>query len=178
MNEVLFKFFFNLSAHSSEVERIVFYMAEYFGYGVSIAVFLWIVWTFREFFIKKAVIIFAVPTFAWMFAHFLKDILKQPRPFQVLERVSPLVQGSDLFQAFPSGHATFFGALATSVFFYNKKAGIIIALCAFLVGIARIMAGIHWPSDILAGWVLGTLIAMMLNEEWFYKAGEKLKEKN
>jgi membrane-associated phospholipid phosphatase len=168
MNEFLFYSIFRFSS-SSLSESAVFFLAEYFGYFVSIAVFLWIVWKFRMFFIKKAVIAFSIPTFAWIFAHVLKDYFGIPRPFQILDDVTPLVFSTNAFQALPSGHATFFAALATSVYFLDKRVGVAIGVCAFVIGLARIMAGIHWPSDILAGWVLGVLIAMLLNEEWLYR---------
>lgn len=172
MNEALFHSIFRFSS-SSLPDNAVFFPAEYFGYLTSIAVFAWIVWKFRMFFIKKAVIAFAIPTFAWIFAHVLKEYFAVPRPFQVLEGITPLVQNADLFQALPSGHATFFAALATSIYFLDKRVGVAVAVCALVIGLARIAAGIHWPSDILAGWILGVLIAMLLNEEWRFQSKSK-----
>lgn len=168
MNEYLFYFFYNMG-NVQGLPEMIYFSAEYFGYFVSGAVFLWIVWRFKVFFIKKAVVAFAVPTFAWIFSHVLKDYFAIPRPFQVFESVVPLVQNADLFQAFPSGHATFFAALATSVYFLDKRIGIAVAACALLIGLARIAAGIHWPADILTGWALGILVALLLNEEWMFQ---------
>ena len=50
--------------------------------------------------------------------------------------------------AFPSGHAAFYFALAAVVYFYNKKAGYLVFLSAFLISISRVFCGIHWPLDI------------------------------
>lgn len=177
MNEELFYLFYNFgSLHA--LSEVTFFLAEYFGYFVSIAVFLWIIWKFRMFFIKKAAIAFGISVFAWIVAHIFKAYFSIPRPFQILDDVTPLVFGTHALQALPSGHATFFGALATSIYFLDKRAGVAVWVCAFIIGLARIMAGVHWPSDILVGWVLGTLIAMILNEEWLYKASKKLKIKS
>ena len=65
--------------------------------------------------------------------------------------------------AFPSGHATFFAALAMYIFFLNKKAGYVFMISALLVGLARIAAGVHFPVDILGGFVLGSTIALFVN---------------
>jgi undecaprenyl-diphosphatase len=67
--------------------------------------------------------------------------------------------------SFPSGHAAFFFALSTVLLLYNKKfyprpkfwwgAGLFFFLASFLISIARVFVGIHWPSDILAGAAIG-----------------------
>jgi undecaprenyl-diphosphatase len=63
--------------------------------------------------------------------------------------------------SFPSGHATFFSALATSFYFYHKYIAIIYIVGAFLIGASRIAAGIHWPLDILVGYALGGVIGYL-----------------
>lgn len=60
--------------------------------------------------------------------------------------------------SFPSFHATFFSALATSFYFYHKYLAWIYIIGAILIGASRITAGIHWPVDILVGYALGGLI--------------------
>jgi undecaprenyl-diphosphatase len=70
---------------------------------------------------------------------------------------------NEIGQSFPSGHAAFFFALATAVTLFNKKVhpersrrtGIWLFVGAFLISLARIYAGVHYPSDILAGAAVG-----------------------
>ena len=57
--------------------------------------------------------------------------------------------------SFPSGHAAFYFGLSTIVYFYNKKAGTIFFIASFLISISRVFVGIHWPSDILGGAIVG-----------------------
>lgn len=62
--------------------------------------------------------------------------------------------------SFPSGHAVFFFALAVSLSFHYRKLGIALLALSLLMGIARVAAGVHWPSDIVAGAFIGVIIAL------------------
>lgn len=86
----------------------------------------------------------------------------RPRPFSALNFV-PLF-GAEELTSFPSGHAAAFFALATAIFFLNRRLGKWFLILSFLVGIARIFAGIHWPFDILAGAIIGILSALLVKK--------------
>ena len=93
----------------------------------------------------------------------LKSSIQAKRPFLALKDVQPLFLENGF--AFPSGHTTFFFALAFAIFFHHKKAGYWFMLCAFVIGVARIIAGVHFPVDILGGFILGLAIAYFLKEK-------------
>ncbi len=80
-----------------------------------------------------------------------------PRPILVTD-VHALAVNTEW--SFPSGNASFFFALATGVYLYNRKWGMVLYFCALVIGLARIFVGVHWPSDILAGAVLGILVGV------------------
>ena len=73
-------------------------------------------------------------------------------------------------RSFPSGHASFFFGIATVLFFYNKKLGILFFLASLPIVIARIYCGIHWPLDIAGGLIVGILSGILL-----FKIAEKTK---
>ncbi len=85
-----------------------------------------------------------------------------PRPYAGDFSVHQLVAtpGED-FQSFPSGHALFFFAAATAIYCYDKKLGMAFFAAATAIGLARIFVGVHWPSDVLAGAVLGTITGLL-----------------
>ena len=89
------------------------------------------------------------------------------RPFAELG-FRPLVEHS-ASASFPSGHATFFFALSGVVFAYNKKMGTLFFLLSAVIVVSRVMAGIHWPSDILGGAAIGIgsayLVMRLLNRK-------------
>jgi undecaprenyl-diphosphatase len=64
------------------------------------------------------------------------------------------------WSSFPSDHAVLFFALATGMYFVNRKLGILLYLHAFFViCLPRIFLGIHFPTDILGGALLGIALA-------------------
>ncbi|TSC91801.1 MAG: membrane-associated phospholipid phosphatase [Parcubacteria group bacterium Licking1014_17] len=81
------------------------------------------------------------------------------RPFLVLG-FQPLISNDSW--SFPSGHASAAFALATGVYLYDKKLGVISYVIALFIGLSRIYAGVHWPSDVLAGAVVGILTAIAI----------------
>ena len=83
----------------------------------------------------------------------------RPRPFMVYH-VHQLI--SEREWSFPSGHAAFFFAMAAAIYFYNKKWGIAFFLAALVMGVARVAAGVHWPSDIIGGALVGIASAVAL----------------
>ena len=105
-------------------------------------------------------------------AEVIRKIYFRPRPF-VQNHVNLLIDYNAKEASFPSGHACFYFALSTIIYFYNKKLGILFYIFSLLIVFSRVYVGIHWPSDILAGAILGILMGMFLN--WvFRKHGHKI----
>ncbi len=102
---------------------------------------------------QKEVFIFAVLLLplsyivAKVMAHFYFD----PRPF-VAGHFTPLIpHAAD--NGFPSDHTLLGTAIAFAIFHFNKKIGIFLLFLAILVGLARVLAGVHHAVDI-AGSIL------------------------
>ena len=91
----------------------------------------------------------------WVSAEVLYAVFQRPRPYVAFD-ISHLLSSSAF--SFPSGHTVFLFALATGMYGVHKTFSLILFGVAALVGVARVMGGAHYPSDILAGAVLGTLI--------------------
>ncbi len=85
----------------------------------------------------------------------------RPRPF--MEHEVNLLIEHDPDSSFPSGHAFRNFALAQLLYLHNKKFGIIALIIAFLVAFSRIFVGVHYPSDVLAGIIIGVGSAYLIN---------------
>ncbi|MGH8261433.1 MAG: phosphatase PAP2 family protein [Steroidobacteraceae bacterium] len=71
-------------------------------------------------------------------------------------------QGLHAWSSFPSDHAALFFALATGILLISRSAGIAMLIYATLVDcLPRVYLGIHYPSDIAAGALLGILLARL-----------------
>lgn len=93
---------------------------------------------------------------------YLKDFLQIQRPFQAHgDRIIPLIDQHGY--SFPSGHAqhssVFWGFIASrlrQLWVYAAAAFIILA-----IGFARVYSGVHYPKDVLLGWLIGILIVLL-----------------
>ena len=86
-------------------------------------------------------------------------LVHRARPFTSPKAFSLFVTSGS---SFPSAHATVLFALGTVLFYYNKKAGCIFYGVSLLVCVARVIAGVHFPSDIIAGIVVGITTASLV----------------
>jgi membrane-associated phospholipid phosphatase len=111
---------------------------------------------------------------------FMKELLKQPRPFN-LEPSLGLIHESSY--GAPSGHAqmSLIFMICVAVWLTdgrafkssNRKRALVRAAAVtliLLIGFSRLYLGVHFPTDLLAGWIIGALILVV----WF-KAGPRLE---
>jgi undecaprenyl-diphosphatase len=81
------------------------------------------------------------------------------RPFTTHPGDVTLVAGSSADPSFPSDHASAAFAIAFAVFFVSRRAGAVFLGLALAIGLSRIALGLHYPSDIAAGAVVGFVAA-------------------
>lgn len=107
----------------------------------------------------------------------LKDLVSRPRPFVVNEAIKPLITDVSPYRSFPSGHSGgSFSAMFALYRWVPKKLGIPALVLAAFVALSRLYVGVHHPTDILTGCVIGFLCAFLAYK--IVKNGqEKLKEK-
>jgi undecaprenyl-diphosphatase len=154
MNQNIFFFFYNPAHQSQLFDQFVIFTADVLPYIVAISALLFLLIKKKK---REIFFVFFSSGLAWILAKILKILIQTSRPFDILPNVHALFTENGY--AFPSGHAAFFSALAVALFFYNKKVGYVFMFLALLIGLARITAGVHFPIDILGGFVLGSLIA-------------------
>lgn len=90
----------------------------------------------------------------------IKRVLKRPRPYQQLS-IQAVIQAHDQF-SFPSGHTTaafLFAGLAAASF---PQLSWLWFSWALAVGLSRLLLGVHYPGDIVAGALLGTALAKLV----------------
>ncbi|GAB1259230.1 phosphatase PAP2 family protein [Aurantivibrio plasticivorans] len=89
---------------------------------------------------------------------FLKNSCKRNRPPQVISGFQSIITASDKF-SFPSGHTSAAFMLATLVYLINPALGAFLYPWAASVAVSRVVLGVHFPTDTLAGAILGSSMA-------------------
>ena len=119
---------------------------------------------------RPAVVLTAIIVMETAVVHLTKWAVHRPRPVLPSD-LQTLADASSY--SFPSGHVvfavTFFGGLAYLLARHWKRTGwprwttlALLLAPAALMGPARVAAGIHWPSDVLGGYLLASLAVLLL----------------
>jgi undecaprenyl-diphosphatase len=152
----------------------------YFTRGLGLICLLWWIWfrggahARRD---REIVVATAVATFVSLF---LGRFLAHWLPFRIRPFVNPQLgmrfphevtcTGPMLrsWSSFPSDHAMMWFAVATGIYLASRRLGVIAFIYAFVfICLPRIYLGMHYPTDILAGIVLGIVICLLINRAWF-----------
>ncbi len=165
----LFHFFNNLVGQSRIFDILIVFLAGYFQYFLVLAFILILYFSgytrpekLRIFWITTASI--AVSRFG--VTELIRFFYHRPRPFLTIQAQKLLSNSqwfySDTEWSFPSGHSAFFFAMTTAIYLYNKKWSIWFFVAAVLMNISRIIAGVHYPSDILSGAIVGIAVGYIV----------------
>lgn len=153
------------------------FFAQYLEYLLWIFTLLLLVHNFKKYWKMILEGFTAAVLTRFVVTAFIRWLWFKPRPFVALNFI-PLISQDPGEAAFPSGHASFYFALSTIVYCYNKKVGIFFYIVSFLIVLARVFVGIHWPLDIIAGALLGVLMGLLLNKLFRKHANKYIKGYN
>lgn len=107
---------------------------------------------------------------------FLKNIVARTRPYEVIDGLTRLVGEQSDF-SFPSGHTSSAFSVAVVMFMLMpKKYGVPALIVATLIAYSRLYVGVHYPSDVIGGLIVGILAAVICVA--IYKKIEKRNGEN
>ena len=92
----------------------------------------------------------------------LKNLVARTRPYEAVDGLQRIIEAQrDL--SFPSGHTGSSFAAAVVIFLTcPRKIGVPALILAFLIMFSRLYVGVHYPTDVLAGMITGTLIEVLV----------------
>ena len=158
LNDYLFNILHSFAGMYWLLDWLIIFLGTYLGF---VMVVIALAFGFRAHNFKSKFSVLSFFALSMIFAGIIMittiTYLNNPRPFLVLN-FEPLIYKHPN-TSFPSGHTTIFSALAFAMLFVNRKKGYLFILGAFLIGVGRVMAGVHWPIDILGGFLCGFLSA-------------------
>lgn len=91
----------------------------------------------------------------------IRGFVERPRPFNDHEGLEVLVDGKTDF-SFVSDHSTMAMAIAVGIFVAHRKFGLAAIVLAFAEGFCRVYMGVHYPTDVIGGFALGTAVTLLL----------------
>ncbi|WP_234544859.1 phosphatase PAP2 family protein [Streptomyces shenzhenensis] len=92
----------------------------------------------------------------------IRGFVERPRPFLTHQGLDVLVSGKTDY-SFVSDHATITMALGAGLFVANRRFGIAGIALALAEGFCRVYMGVHYPTDVVGGFALGTAVVLLLS---------------
>jgi glycosyltransferase 2 family protein len=118
-----------------------------------------IVVTRRDWFVAGVVIVIGVVT--WLGAQGVKQIVERERPFAFIADIN-VREGSGSELGYLSGHSAMAAAVAVvSLTVVPRRWWPLLCVLVLVVGIARIVHGVHLPADVIGGWAFGTVLGLV-----------------
>lgn len=136
-------------------------------YGLALFALLMLVawWQARRKADPAAVVALAVPLVT-LIAFGADDLLKlgvrEDRPCQSLRVTTLEACPAPGDWSFPSNHAALAAAAAVALLFVSRRLGAVALIAAGLIAASRVWVGAHYPHDVLAGCLVGALVALPL----------------
>ncbi|SFC80872.1 phosphatase PAP2 family protein [Butyrivibrio sp. YAB3001] len=104
----------------------------------------------------------------------IKNVFLRRRPYfdnPGIKCFRPVEKGTDIYDisaqgfSFPSGHSTNSVTVYSAIAKYGKKKALTIlaVVMPLLVGFSRVSVGVHYPTDVLVGWLSGLVIVFLLS---------------
>ena len=92
----------------------------------------------------------------------IRGFVERPRPFNDHEGLEVLIGGKTDY-SFVSDHATLTMAMGVGLFVANRKFGLVGIALGLLEGFCRVYMGVHYPTDVIGGFALGTAVVLLLS---------------
>ncbi|MFR0353502.1 phosphatase PAP2 family protein [Streptomyces sediminimaris] len=150
-------------------DRVMGYVGEYGLLAAMVLLVVWCWWSLRRRGGRDAASSVAALVWAPLAAALavlvnvpIRGFVERPRPFRTHQGIDVLVSGKTDY-SFVSDHATITMALGVGLFVAHRKFGLVGIGLALLEGFSRVYMGVHYPTDVVGGFALGTAVALLLS---------------
>lgn len=159
----------NEAGHAPAIDSVAAFVSEFGTWSISVVLAALCI---REGWprARPAILVVAASVIpAVLLCQALKLFVSAPRPFDLLKTihvVEVLGAGTKHANSWPSGHTTLAFAVVVPFVLVKGKRWAPLLVVPFLVGLSRVYVGAHFPSDVLAGALVGSLCGVAARGAW------------
>lgn len=143
-------------------EKLYFFLRiiyKYASYPVFVLYPLLLIYTFLNRQIADFVKILVIPAVTFVMVTLLRLLINRARPYEALD-INPLIKKNKSGQSFPSRHAASVFIIAMAFLYVNIYAGIALLILGAVMCAARVLAGVHYVSDVVAGALISVILGV------------------
>ena len=97
-----------------------------------------------------------VPASGFVLLTLVRKWINQPRPYEAWE-IIPLLEKDSAGNSMPSRHVFSATIISMACLHANLPAGLILLVLSALLGLVRVLGGVHYPKDVLVGYACGLI---------------------
>ena len=109
---------------------------------------------------KQVLIYVFIPASGFVILSFLRKKINAPRPYEVWEIV-PLLDRDSPGQSMPSRHVFSATIISMACLHASLSVGVILLVLSALLGLVRVLGGVHYPKDVVVGYICGLMWGMI-----------------
>ncbi|MFH9860140.1 phosphatase PAP2 family protein [Streptomyces sp. NPDC017202] len=153
------------------LDRIVEFVGEYGLLLAMVLLVVWCWWTVRRRPVPAEEAASSVAALVWVPLAAavavlvnvpIRGFVERPRPFLDHQGLEVLVSGKTDY-SFVSDHATITMAMGVALFVAHRRFGLVGIGLGLVEGFCRVYMGVHYPTDVIGGFALGTAVALLLS---------------
>ena len=103
---------------------------------------------------KQVCVYVFIPASGFVILSFLRKKINAPRPYEEWD-INPLLDRDSPGQSMPSRHVFSATIISTACLHASLSVGIILLVLSALLGLVRVLGGVHFPQDVVVGYICG-----------------------
>ena len=109
---------------------------------------------------KQVLIYVFIPASGFVILSFLRKKINAPRPYEEWD-IKPLLDRDSPGQSMPSRHVFSATIISMACLHASLSVGLILLILSAILGLVRVLGGVHYPKDVVVGYICGLMWGMI-----------------
>lgn len=102
-----------------------------------------------------------IPALSFVLVSVVRKLLNAPRPYEIWN-ITPLILKNTKGQSMPSRHVFSATIISMAILRLNLILGIFFLILSLVIALCRVLGGVHYPRDVMAGFLVGIVCGLLL----------------